>query len=132
MGTIMRPTTDRILTTHTGSLARPPELVRLLSERAEGRPVDEAAFRSGVRSAIADAVRRQVEAGIDVVSDGEMGKAGFANYVMDRMTGFGGEDSGSLFRPRDILDFPEMERRLFGTQPATRARRRANDGPIAY
>src|SRR2546430_6263557 len=126
------PSTERILTTHTGSLARPPELVRLLSDRAEGRFVDEAAFRAGVRSAIALAVRRQVAAGIDIVSDGEMGKAGFANYVMDRMSGFGGEDSGGLFRPRDVLDFPELERRLFGSQPATRARRPANDGPIGY
>src|SRR2546423_5275369 len=132
MGTMGSPSTDRILTTHTGSLARPPELVRLLSDRAEGRSVDEAAFRACVRSAIAGAVRRQVEAGIDIVSDGEMGKAGFANYVMDRMTGFRGEDSGALFRPRDVLDFPELERRLFGSQPATRARRPANDGPIGY
>ncbi|HXM58362.1 MAG TPA: cobalamin-independent methionine synthase II family protein [Candidatus Dormibacteraeota bacterium] len=132
MGVMATPSSDRILTTHTGSLARPPELVQLLSDRAEGRTVDEVGFRACVRSAMAEAVRRQVEAGIDVVSDGEMGKPGFANYVMDRMTGFGGEDSGGLFRPRDVLDFPELERRLFGTQPATRARRPANDGPIAY
>jgi len=128
----MMRSTERILTTHTGSLARPPELLELLSARAEGRPVDEAAFRSQVRTAIAEAVRRQAEAGIDVVSDGEMGKAGFANYVMDRMTGFGGEDSGLLFRPRDVLDFPELGRRLFGSQPSTRARRPANDGAISY
>jgi len=128
----MKRSTDRILTTHTGSLARPPELLELLSARAEGRAVDEAEFRSRVDIAIRDAVRRQVEAGIDVVSDGEMGKAGFANYVMDRMTGFGGEDSAAQFRPRDVLDFPEMGRRLFGTQPSTRARRPANDGAITY
>jgi 5-methyltetrahydropteroyltriglutamate--homocysteine methyltransferase len=128
----MERSTDRILTTHTGSLARPPELLELLAARAEGRPVEEGAFRSHVRSAILEAVRRQVEAGVDVVSDGEMGKAGFANYVMDRMTGFGGEDGGTLFRPRDVLDFPEMGRRLFGSQPSTRTRRPANDGAISY
>lgn len=122
----------RIPTTHTGSLPRPPELLRLLSDRASGRAVEPAAFREAVRSAIGEAVRRQAAAGIDVVSDGEMGKAGFANYVMDRMTGFGGEDSGSLFRPRDLADYPEVGRRLFGSQPATRARRPANDGSIAY
>ena len=128
----MKRSTERILTTHTGSLPRPPGLLELLSDRAEGRPVDETAFRAQVRSAIGEAMRRQVEAGMDVVSDGEMGKAGFANYVMDRMTGFGGEDSAGLFRPRDVLDFPEMSRRLFGSQPATRARRPANDGEISY
>jgi 5-methyltetrahydropteroyltriglutamate--homocysteine methyltransferase len=128
----MKRSTERILTTHTGSLARPPELLRMLTDRAEGRPADEAEFREQVRSAVREAVRRQAEAGIDVVSDGEMGKAGFANYVMDRMSGFGGEDSAGLFRPRDLLDFPEMGRRLFGSQPSTRARRPANDGAIAY
>ena len=132
MGTIMWRSTDRILTTHTGSLARPPELARLLSERASGSAVDPSEFRDQVRAAIEGAVRRQADAGIDVVSDGEMGKAGFANYVMDRMTGFGGEDSGATFRPRDVYDFPEMPQRLFGSQPATRLRRPANDGPIEY
>ena len=128
----MKPSEERILTTHAGSLPRPPELLRLLAERAEGRPVDPAAFRDQVRSAIRDTVERQVVAGIDVVSDGEMGKPGFANYVMDRMTGFGGEDSAGLFRPRDLLDFPEVSRRLFAGQPATRTRRPTNDGPIEY
>src|SRR2546430_6007506 len=84
----MRRSTDRILTTHAGSLARPPELVRLLSDRVEGRQVAGAEFRAAVRAAIEGAVGRQVGAGIDVVSDGEMGKPGFANYVMERMTGF--------------------------------------------
>ena len=128
----MRRSTERILTTHTGSLARPPELATLLSDRASGSSVDLAEFRGQVRSAIEGAVRRQVDAGIDIVSDGEMGKAGFANYVMDRMTGFDGEESGSLFRPRDVYEFPEMGQRLFGGQPATRLRRRCNDGPIEY
>lgn len=128
----MKRSTERILTTHTGSLPRPPELLRLLTERAEGRPVDESEFRGQVRSAIQDAVRRQVEAGIDVVSDGEMGKAGFANYVADRMAGFGGEGGVPGFRLRDVLDFPELSQRLFSGQPATRSRRPANDGPIEY
>jgi 5-methyltetrahydropteroyltriglutamate--homocysteine methyltransferase len=128
----MKWSTDRILTTHAGSLPRPPDLLRLLADRAAGRPVDAASFRSEVRSAIQDAVRRQVEAGLDVVSDGEMGKPGFANYVADRMTGFGGEDNASRFRPRDVLDFPELSQRLFSGQPATRTRRPANDGPIEY
>jgi 5-methyltetrahydropteroyltriglutamate--homocysteine methyltransferase len=128
----MNRSTDRILTTHTGSLPRPPELMALLNERAEGGAFDVDGFRAQVRSAMEVAVRRQVEAGIDLVSDGEMGKAGFANYVMDRMTGFGGEDSGRAFAPQDVSDFPAMAQRLFGSQPATRLRRPSNDGAITY
>jgi 5-methyltetrahydropteroyltriglutamate--homocysteine methyltransferase len=128
----MKRSTERILTTHTGSLPRPPELLQLLSDRVEGVDVDGAAFRAQVRDAMADTVRRQAAAGVSVVGDGEMGKVGFANYVMDRMTGFGGEDASALWRPRDVADYPEVGRRMFGGQPQTRMRRPANDGPIEY
>jgi 5-methyltetrahydropteroyltriglutamate--homocysteine methyltransferase len=77
----MKRSTDRILTTHTGSLPRPTDLVDLIRAREEGQPVDAAAFTARVRSAVADVVRKQVETGIDVVSDGEMGKPSFATYV---------------------------------------------------
>jgi 5-methyltetrahydropteroyltriglutamate--homocysteine methyltransferase len=127
----MKRSTERILTTHAGSLPRPPGLLRLLVDRAEGRPVDEAQLREAARSATRDAVRRQVEAGLDVVSDGEMGKAGFANYVKDRMTGFDGENSAT-FSARDVMDFPEVAQRLYGSAPATRLSRPANDGSISY
>jgi 5-methyltetrahydropteroyltriglutamate--homocysteine methyltransferase len=130
---MMNRSTERILTTHTGSLPRPPDLLRLVNERAEGGAVDDGAFRAGVRSAMAAVVRRQVEVGIDVVSDGEMGKRGFANYVMDRMTGFGGEDQGRLFAPRDMRDFPEVGQRTFGGQSAaSRMTRPGNDAAIEY
>jgi len=131
MGDIMKRSTERILTTHTGSLPRPPELLRLLVERTEGRDVDEGALREAMRSATHDAVRRQVEAGIDVVSDGEMGKVGFANYVQDRMTGFGGEH-GAGFSARDVMDFPELADRMYRTAPATRLHRPGNDAAIGY
>jgi len=76
-------------------------------------------------------VERQVVAGIDAVSDGEMGKPGFANYVMGRMTGFGGEDTATFFRPRDLADFPEMFGRVYPGRPGARTRR-VNDGAIEY
>lgn len=132
MGSIMKRSTERILTTHAGSLPRPPELLELLAARAERRQVDEVELRQRVRAAIEEAVRRQVEVGIDLVSDGEMGKAGFANYVMDRMSGFGGEDDAAPSRLRDIEDFPEVAQRLVVRQSTTRMRRPANDGPIWY
>src|SRR5437588_11106113 len=88
-GAAMQRSTERILTTHTGSLPRPPEIAELLRALDAGEPVDRAAFEARVREAVADVVRRQVEAGIDVVSDGEQGKPGYATYSKDRVTGFG-------------------------------------------
>src|SRR6266536_4704065 len=88
----MKRSTDRILTTHTGSLPRPPDLLEQLRARETGEPVDAQAFAQRVRSAVAEVVRQQVEAGIDVVSDGEMGKPSFATYVTHRLAGFGGEN----------------------------------------
>jgi 5-methyltetrahydropteroyltriglutamate--homocysteine methyltransferase len=114
----MKRSTDRILTTHAGSLPRPPDLLTMIQARESGEPVDEAAFASRVRSAVAEVVRKQAEAGIDVVSDGEMGKTGFANYVAQRLSGFGGENA----EPRVFADraaFPEFvaEQPSVGVKP---------------
>jgi 5-methyltetrahydropteroyltriglutamate--homocysteine methyltransferase len=88
----MKRSSERILTTHAGSLPRPPDLLEMIRAREEGRPVDAEAFAARVRSAVEEVVRKQVEAGIDLVSDGEMGKRGFAAYVAGRLAGFGGEN----------------------------------------
>jgi 5-methyltetrahydropteroyltriglutamate--homocysteine methyltransferase len=127
----MKRSTERILTTHTGSLPRPPGLLQLLVDRAEGRPVDRGALREAARSAVRAAVRRQVEAGVDVVSDGEMSKPGFANYVQDRMTGFGGENDAS-FSLSDVRDYPDLAALIQRGSPGTRRSRPGNDGPIEY
>jgi 5-methyltetrahydropteroyltriglutamate--homocysteine methyltransferase len=121
---------ERILTTHGGSLPRPPELLEMLVARAERREVPEERFGAAVREAVGDAVRRQVAAGIDIVSDGEMSKTGFASYMASRMTGFGGESR--MIPLADVAAFPEVAPRTTPTGPSTRALRPANDGPIAY
>jgi 5-methyltetrahydropteroyltriglutamate--homocysteine methyltransferase len=129
----MKRSTDRILTTHTGSLPRPADLLPLLlgweQPAADGDGVS-----GRVRSAVADAVQKQAAAGIDVVSDGEMGKPGFAHYVKDRLTGFQGESAPRPFAPRDLIDYPEVARRLFSSDGDERPRppMPTNDGPIAY
>ena len=87
----MKRSTDRILTTHTGSLPRPADLVELLRRSDAGEPVDERAFDAAVRAAVGEAVRKQVAAGITVVNDGEQGKPGYATYIKARVTGFGGQ-----------------------------------------
>ena len=84
----MKRSTDRILTTHVGSLSRPDDLVTVLTAKDRGQPYDRAAYTRLVREAVTDAVRRQTDAGVDVVTDGEQGKASFFGYVVERFTGF--------------------------------------------
>jgi 5-methyltetrahydropteroyltriglutamate--homocysteine methyltransferase len=83
----MKRSDDRILTTHVGSLVRPPELLQLAAE-AKDRPAEQQRYVDSLRQATIDVVRRQKEAGVDIVNDGEYGKSSWANYVLDRMTGF--------------------------------------------
>src|SRR5947209_2609831 len=94
----MQRSTERILTTHTGSLPRPPEIAEQLRSLDAGESVDREAFEARVRDAVADVVRGQVEAGIDVISDGEQGKPGYATYIKDRVTGFGGRSGPMAVR----------------------------------
>jgi 5-methyltetrahydropteroyltriglutamate--homocysteine methyltransferase len=106
----MKRSTSRILTTHTGSLPRPDDLAQMVYEAADGKPVDQVRFMARATEAVKEAVRKQADAGIDIVSDGEMSKVGFANYVKDRMTGFGGADKP--FLAQDLLEYPETGRTL--------------------
>ena|SRR5260221_8758448 len=80
--------TDRILTTHAGSLPRPPELREMVLAKANGAPFDQAAFDARLRAAVAETVRRQVECGIDCVNDGELSKTNFTDYVRWRIAGY--------------------------------------------
>jgi 5-methyltetrahydropteroyltriglutamate--homocysteine methyltransferase len=102
----MKRSTDRILTTHTGSLPRPADLLEMIHARERGEPYDAQAFRDRLHTAVADIVRQQVEAGIDIVSDGELGKPSFATYVKNRISGFNGQNPDRrLFADR--VQFPE-------------------------
>jgi 5-methyltetrahydropteroyltriglutamate--homocysteine methyltransferase len=111
-----------IETTHVGSLPRGPELTPLLLARDHGDPYDADAFDSVVQAAVDDGVRRQVEAGVSVVSDGELGKVGYSTYIIERLEGFGGN------APRkpalDLAPLPELREKLahiMGAQEFTRA-----------
>jgi 5-methyltetrahydropteroyltriglutamate--homocysteine methyltransferase len=106
----MRHSTDRILCTHVGSLPRPQAVVDLLARREAGEALDEDAFYLRMREAVADVVGRQREAGVDIVSDGEQAKVGYANYLRDRFSGFSGESAA--VRGADLEDFPEYLARL--------------------
>jgi 5-methyltetrahydropteroyltriglutamate--homocysteine methyltransferase len=125
----MRRSTERILTTHTGSLPRPDELTRAMFAKEEGVPVDSAALAVRIKAAVADVVGRQVAAGLDVIDDGEYSKPSYATYVKDRLSGFGGESHPLTYR--DLVDFPGMARRVFGDPGRARRKTPACTGPIA-
>ena len=125
----MKRSVDRILTTHTGSLPRPADLVRMMFAREEGVPVDGPALAARIRTAVAEVVRKQTEAGITVVNDGELSKPSYATYVKDRLNGFGGTSHPLQYR--DLLDFPEMAKRVFGDPGRSRRKTPACTGPIS-
>jgi len=108
----VKRSTEHILTTHTGSLPRPPELLDALQCRDRGEG-DGERLDEQVRAAVADVVRRQADAGVSVVNDGEAGKIGYATYVKERLDGFGGE-AGMAGLLADMAEFPDYMRRVVG------------------
>ena len=107
----MKRSADRILTTHVGSLPRPADLLAMNDARANGRDVDPAVWGARVKSAIAEVVRLQREAGVDIVNDGELSKSSWSSYVNERLGGFAQSVSrgqGSLAKGRDKKTFQEF------------------------
>jgi 5-methyltetrahydropteroyltriglutamate--homocysteine methyltransferase len=121
--------TERFLTTHTGSLPRPDDLVRMMYAKEEGVPVERAALDARIAAAVAEVVNKQAEAGIDLVNDGEMSKPSYATYVKDRLAGFGG--TGNTFVYQDLADFPRLAQRVFGDPGRSRRKTPACNGPIS-
>src|SRR5579862_2914604 len=106
----MKLSTDRILTTHVGSLPRPQDVVDLIFAQDRGEPLDEAVFEKTVRRAVADVIRIQKELGIDIPSDGEQSKISYATYIRHRLTGFEGDSQRPT--PQDLDDFPDYRDKL--------------------
>lgn len=133
----MKRSTDRILTTHVGSLARPKELLDTMREKENGRPYDADLFARQVRDAVADRVRQQVENGIDIVTDGEMSKVSFLGYVKDRLGGFEVDMGPTRHAPswqKEIDDFPDYYEDYFKkySSAVSPLRRIICRGPITY
>ena len=127
----MLRSTDRILTTHTGSLPRPADLIEMIRARQQGNYGDEAAFQARVRDAVREVVQLQKDAGIDIVSDGEEGKPSYATYVKDRLTGFEGTNTTRIRIQGEAPDFPEYTERRMATTATILVRPTCN-GPIAW
>jgi len=133
----MKLSTDRILTTHVGSLPRPDDLFELMLARMDGNPIDENAFAQRVRKAVADSVREQVATGLDVVNDGEMGKPSFITYAAQRLDGLekrAGTRPSPFSNTRETKDFPEYYQSAIAEQVSARRRRALMvcAGPIKY
>ena len=135
----MKYSTERILTTHVGSLPRPPDLLAMIQAKEQGAALDTDAFAARVKSAVAAVVKKQAESGIDIIADGEMGRFGFIPYVNERLAGLeprpniGGE--GTWARSREHLAFPEYyawAAQMPGAAGGAQRNRWVCTGPIAY
>jgi 5-methyltetrahydropteroyltriglutamate--homocysteine methyltransferase len=135
----MKRSTDRILTTHCGSLARPKDLLVLMKAKVNAEPYDETAFSRLVQSAVAEVIHKQVESGVDIVTDGEQGKPGFFAYVRERLAGFepkGAERGARKEWAAEVAAFPEyyeqyFSRRMMGGSIAPRIPIVCT-GPVSY
>ena len=133
----MKLSVDRILTTHVGSLPRPDDLFEMMLQKLDGKPVDERAYAERVQRAVSDSVRQQVGAGLDVVSDGEMGKPSFITYATQRLSGLEtrqGVRPSPFSNTRETKDFPEYYQSTVAEQVSARRRRALMvcTGPITY
>src|SRR6201995_5217 len=133
----MQRSSERILTTHVGSLARPHDLLEVMREKEHGRPYDPVRFTAMITEAVRDVVRRQAEAGLDVVTDGEQGKVSFLTYVKERLAGFDQVEGETLLPPswqREIDDFPEYYHSYMSKYSSAVAPMKVMvcTGPVAY
>jgi 5-methyltetrahydropteroyltriglutamate--homocysteine methyltransferase len=125
----MQRSTDRILTTHTGSLPRPPRVVELLLAEQNSPGATAAELAEAVREAVAEAARKQVDCGLDVINDGEQGRTDYTTHVKDRLAGFDGPSSPPLGTGEP--DFPELSAMLaYFASPFQH--RPACSGPVAW
>ena len=131
----MKHSTDRILTTHVGSLPRPPELIAMVRAKLRGEAVDPQAHAKVLRDSVAGIVRKQVELGIDVIDDGEFGKPSFVSYGNERLGGFSPRREGGGVSPwaqsREALAFPEFYKTQMGSVSSQHARLVCT-GPVTY
>jgi 5-methyltetrahydropteroyltriglutamate--homocysteine methyltransferase len=129
----MNRTVERILTTHVGSLPRPPDLLDAIAAEQQGRAIDEKVHASRLRTAVKEVVRKQIEIGIDIIDDGEFGKASFVSYVNERLGGFELDADSPRQNPwaasREARSFPEF----YAASPgAARPNRMICTAPVTY
>ena len=124
----MKLSTERVLTTHVGSLPRPPDVSEMLLAKEDGTLADRGAFDARMEGAVADVVRQQVDAGVDVVSDGEMSKIGYSTYIKDRLDGFSGDSPRRV--PADLALYPDYVQRIAAQGQTPKLKRTMCTGEI--
>ncbi len=134
----MKRSTDRMITTHVGSLVRPDDLVGMVQARVNGEPHDAAALTARIKEAVSAVVKRQADVGLDVINDGEFGKPSFLHYINERLGGFApgkARPPGNPFAgSREFQSFPEFYQKTAesGPGPYSRAQHLECVGPITY
>ena len=133
----MKRNRDRILTTHAGSLPQPDDLKEMLAAKNSGKPYDQKAFARRVQSVVAEVVKKQIDCGLDIINDGEIGKPNFSRYARERLSGFAEREAKPEERPsmifgRDLVEFPEYFQKRFGTVRGENIKRVFCNGPLKY
>jgi 5-methyltetrahydropteroyltriglutamate--homocysteine methyltransferase len=123
----MKRSTDRILTTHAGSLPRPEDLTRMMWDEIDGKDQNKDEVQARIVEAVEEAVKKQKKAGIDIISDGEMSKIGFSNYVIQRYSGFG---RAASFTATDLSDFPDIATKIFANEAGAHLTLPCVEGPL--
>ena len=106
----MKCSTERILTTHVGSLPRPENVTELIFAKEREEEFDQSDFDATIAAAVKNTVARQVDCGVDIVSDGEMSKISYATYIKERISGFEGDSPRNP--PKDLQDYPSFLAKL--------------------
>jgi 5-methyltetrahydropteroyltriglutamate--homocysteine methyltransferase len=133
----MKYSTARILTTHAGALPQPEDLKQMHAAQVAGQPYDPQAFKSRVRSAVAEVVKKQLDCGLAIINDGEMGKSNFSRYARERLSGFTerdakpGDQVSSIFA-RDRVEFDDYFRKRLGGIRGENVKRVFCNGPLKY
>ena len=130
----MKRSTDRILTTHAGSLPRPPDILQMIRAKARGEPVDEKKLSARVKEAVTEVVRQQADVGLDVIDDGEFGKPSFVTYVRDRLGGLEahGVRPNAWLSSREAITFPDYYKAQESASPRARQVQMACTSPLTY
>src|SRR5690349_17814054 len=121
-------THQRFLTTHIGSLPRNEELIQYMFAREDGIPLEPAALEAKIVEAVEHVAARQIEAGVDIINDGEMSKPSYATYIKDRLDGFGG--TGNSFMFADVEAYPATKARIFADPGRKHRKTPACNGPV--
>ena len=125
----MKLSSERILTTHVGSLPRPADVSDMLLAKENGTLGDQVAFDACMKNAVADVVRQQVDVGIDIVSDGEMSKIGYSTYIQERLNGFSGDSPRRV--PADLALYPDYLQRIAARGETAKIKRALCTGEIS-